>query len=105
MYEIGKKIRHYRIRAGLSQKEFAQQIDQQNSTVSNWERGLTRPNVDLLADICATLRVSPDELIGVRLNPQDMSEHEKEVLSAYRRKTHFQLAVDVLLGLAEDDDV
>lgn len=99
MYEIGTKIKYYRERAGLSQKEFAQQINQKNSTVSNWERGLTRPNVDVLADICAALKVSPDELLDIRLNPEDMDEHEKKVILAYRAKVNLQQAVDILLGV------
>lgn len=102
MYEIGKRIKRYRERAGLSQKELAQQIRQQNSTVSNWERGLTRPNVDILADICTALNVSPDDLLDIRLNPEDMNEHEKRVMLAYRTKHDLQHAVDVLLGVDED---
>lgn len=104
MYEIGKRIKHFRELAKLSQKEFAQQIKQQNSTVSNWERGLTRPNVDVLADICAALNISPDELLDIRLKPEDMTEREKKVILAYRTKHNLQHAVEVLLGVEDDSN-
>lgn len=99
MYEIGKRIKSFRERAGLSQKEFAQLINQQNSTVSNWERGLTRPNVDVIADICAALNVPPDELLDIRLSPEDMNDQERKVVMAYRTKPELQQAVNILLGV------
>lgn len=102
MYEIGKRIKYYRKRAKLSQKEFAQRINQKNSTVSNWERGLTRPNVDVLADICTTLNVSPDVLMDIRLLPEDMNEQERKVIMAYRTKVNLQPAVNILLGIDND---
>lgn len=101
MYEIGSRIKKFRERAGLSQKEFAEQIQQQNSTVSNWERGLTRPNVDVLADICSALNVPPDELLDIRLTPEDMNDRERKVMMAYRTKKDLQQAVDILLGVDE----
>ena len=47
MYQIGKKIRRFREQKGISQKDFAAAIGQSNAKVSNWERGLNRPDVDL----------------------------------------------------------
>ena len=99
MYEIGKRIKFFREKIGLSQKEFSLKIGQKNTTVSNWERGLTRPNADILAEICAVLNVSPSELLDVRLSPEDMSEQERRVIMAYRTKPNLQEAVNILLGV------
>ena len=101
MYEIGKRIKMFRERKGLSQKAFAELISARNTTVSNWEKGYTRPDVDTLAQICGVLDVSADELLDVRLNPEDMDEHEKKVIMAYRTKVNLQPAVDILLGIEE----
>lgn len=105
MYEIGARIKCFRERIGLTQKEFAQKINQQNSTVSNWERGLTRPNVDVLSDICTALDVSPNELLGIHLSLDDMTRHEHKIISAYHAKPEMQPAIDRLLGLEETTQV
>lgn len=100
-YEIGSRIRKYREERGLSQKELSELIGVSNSRVSNWEQGLNRPDADMLADICRALKVSPGELLDVRLPSDELSGHERKVISAYRAKEKLQYAVDVLLGISE----
>ena len=98
-YEIGTRIRKFRERQGLSQKEFAKLIGVSNARVSNWEQGLNRPDVDILASICNVLRVDPNELLDIRLNKDGLSEEEKQIISQYRKKPEMQYAVRVLLGI------
>jgi len=98
-YEIGNRIRKYREIRKLSQKELAQLINVSNSRVSNWEQGINRPDVDILADICMALNVSPSELLDVRLSPDNLNDQERKVIKAYRTKTELQQAVDILLGV------
>ena len=102
-YEIGRRIKKFREAKKLSQKDFAAQIGVSNSRVSNWEQGVNRPDVDLLAAICNVLAVSPSELLDIRLDPDELTAHERKVIMEYRAKTHLQQAVDILLGL--DDTV
>lgn len=103
-YEIGARIKKFREEKGLSQKDFAAQIGVSNSRVSNWEQGVNRPDVDLLAAICHALYVSPSELLDVRLDPDELTAHERKVIMAYREKAHLQQAVDILLGMNDTDD-
>ncbi len=98
-YEIGTRIRKFRERQGLSQKDFAKLIGVSNARVSNWEQGLNRPDVDILASICNVLRVDPNELLDIRLNKDGLSEEEKQIISQYRKKPEVQYAVRVLLGI------
>lgn len=98
-YEIGTRIRKFRERQGLSQKEFAKLIGVSNARVSNWEQGLNRPDVDILASICNVLRVDPNELLDIRLNKDGLSEEKKQIISQYRKKPEVQYAVRVLLGI------
>ena len=98
-YEIGTRIRKFRERQGLSQKEFAKLIGVSNARVSNWEQGLNRPDVDIFASICNVLRVDPNELLDIRLNKDGLSEEEKQIISQYRKKPEVQYAVRVLLGI------
>jgi transcriptional regulator with XRE-family HTH domain len=103
-YRIGARLRRYREARGLSQKEFAERIGVGNGRISNWEQGLNRPDVDILARICEALNVSPSELLDVRLAPDDLSEHERRVVAQYRKKPEFHRAVNILLGLEPNND-
>ena len=101
-YEIGKRIRKYREDRGLSQKELADKIGVSNSRISNWEKGINRPDADILADLCRALNVSPSELLDVRLSVDELNDQERKVIQAYRTKTELQHAVNILLGVEEE---
>lgn len=100
-YEIGSRIRKYREKQGLSQKELAEKLGVSNSRVSNWEQGTNRPDADFLADICSILNVSPSELLNVRLTSDELTEQERKVVEQYRAKPELQHAVHILLGIEE----
>lgn len=91
----------YREMSGLSQKEFAAKIGVSNSRVSNWEGGINRPDVDILSAICKVLSVSPSELLGFPLPPQELSTQERKVIEQYRAKPELQHAVHLILGIDE----
>ena len=101
-YEIGSRIRKYREERGLSQKQFAEKIGVSNSRVSNWEQGINRPDADILANICIALDVSPGLLLGIRVSTDELTEQERRILLAYRRRTELQQAVNILLGVPEE---
>ena len=46
MRDIGKNIRELRLRAGFSQDELAERLFVTRQTVSNYENGRTRPDVE-----------------------------------------------------------
>lgn len=74
-YDIGPRMRKYREALNLSQKDFAKLIDVSNSRVSNWEQGINRPDVDILARICEVLKVSPSELLDIDIpHSEDVAE-------------------------------
>ena len=102
-YGIGARIRKYREQRRLNQKEFAQQIGVSNSRVSNWEQGINRPDADILADICRVLEVSPSELLDVKLSTDELTDHERKVIRAYRMKKDIQHSVNILLGVDEEE--
>ena len=100
-YDIGLRIRNFREARKMTQKQLARLIGVTNSRVSNWEQGLNRPDVDLLADICRALSVSPSELLDFNLLSEELTCKERRVVQAYRDKTHLQGAIDILLGIDE----
>lgn len=60
---LGKFIRAKREEAGLSQKQFAEQLFVTESAVSKWERGVNYPDITMISDICRVLNISENELI------------------------------------------
>ena len=98
-YAIGVKIKKYREARRVSQKELAKRIGVSTARVSNWEAGINRPDVDMLAAICRALEISPSELLDVHLDIDELTEHEKLLIKNYRLKSDLQKAVDILLGI------
>lgn len=103
MYQVGKRIKMFREKKGFSQKDFAAAINQKNAAVSNWERGLTRPDVDTLAKICEILDVSADELLEIPSVSDELNEVERKLIAAYRKQVSLRHAVNILLGIEKND--
>ena len=57
------KIRHYRRKRGLTQTKLAKYLGVSSQTLSNWERGLTEPDIHSLCSLSSILRVSIDSLL------------------------------------------
>ena len=62
---ICERIQHYREIAGIEQKTLADLIGVTSNTVSNWENGRSRPDINLLPSICEALNVSLYDLFSV----------------------------------------
>lgn len=60
---IGEKITHLRIVNNISQEELSSILNVSRQTLSKWENGLTLPPLDKTKELCATFKVSADELI------------------------------------------
>ena len=100
-YEIGNRIKKYREEKGLTQKELSELINVSNSRISNWEQGINRPDADIIADICRALQVSPSELLDIHLSSDELTNKERKIIEAYRKKTQLQLAIDILLDIKD----
>lgn len=57
-------IRELREEAGLTQKQLAEKINNVQRNVSNWEKGISQPDVQTLITIADFFQVSLDELCG-----------------------------------------
>lgn len=55
--DIGRRVKHHRKAAGLSQTELALHIGTQSGEVSRWETGQRRPSPDNIALIADALDV------------------------------------------------
>ncbi len=62
---LSEAIRAARRRAGLSQAELAELLDVRQSSVSQWERGSTRPSTVYLLALTAALKCSLLDFAGL----------------------------------------
>lgn len=63
---FGEKIRQGRKAAGLTQRQLADRLGVSNTSVSNWEKNLSRPDADLIQALCAVLALQPNDFYGAQ---------------------------------------
>ena len=95
---ICERIRYYRRLQGMEQKVFAEKIGAQPNTVSNWEKGRSRPDISLVPMICDALGITLQQIFGLE-TPKDMlTERENNLVSQYRKlNAGDQYTVDTLV--------
>ncbi len=64
MSTLSENIRNMRMMRGYSQKKFAEKLNKSPNAVSNWEKGSTNPDVEILEEICKILDVTPNQIYG-----------------------------------------
>ncbi len=71
---FGDKIREARKAAGLTQRQLAETINVSNTSISNWEKGLSRPDPDTIQNLCWALDVQPNYFFGAesRIYPDNI---------------------------------
>ena len=84
---ICERIRFYRERAGMEQKQLAKLIGVTGNAVTNWENGRGRPDINLLPDICRALNISMYELFDMESPTPRMTAGEQILLEQYRQLT------------------
>lgn len=95
--EIAEQIKAVAKEKGISVRRMLEETKLALNTMNNMKTSI--PKSDNLAKIADYLEVSVDYLLGRTEDRGSLSEHEKEVLAAYRKRTEMQDAVDKLLGV------
>lgn len=62
---FGDKIRKARKAAGMTQRQLADKINVSNTSISNWEKNLSRPDPDTIQHLCWALNVQPNYFFEV----------------------------------------
>lgn len=58
------KLREYRERSGLTQKQFAREIKKAVGTIQSWEAGDSYPNAEAICLMCDFLGTDPNDFLG-----------------------------------------
>lgn len=104
--DIGELIRERRLELNLTLEDVGNAVGVSKSTVKKWEDGfISNMRRDKIASLAKVLRINPVSLINGELvlknqnNDFFLSEHEKQLVIAYRQHPDMQNAVDTLLNV------
>lgn len=69
MYDLGLKLKKLREEKNLTQKQVAERIHMDTSTISSYESGTIVPSIEALLALARLYNVSTDYLLGVDNRP------------------------------------
>ena len=58
------RLREYRERSGLTQKQFAREIKKSVGTIQSWESGDSYPNAEAICLMCDFFGTDPNDFLG-----------------------------------------
>ena len=78
---LAENIKNFRLMTGLSQKELGDKLHKSPNVISNWEKGINSPDVDIVADLCDIFKCTPNQIFGWDSCPElDNFLNEKQEL-------------------------
>lgn len=103
--EIGKTLRMLRKRAGMRPDDVGALVGLSGKAIQNYEAGTRSPDAELFLHLCDIYKVTDvmAEFYG-RTSSVSLSQHEIELVMAYRKAPSRQDSVDCLLGIDEKAD-
>ena len=86
---FGERLARLREDKGWLQRDLAFRVCVKANTISNWEKGISRPNLDQLCLLCQALSVTSDTLLGLDKTGMERTLNLKEqrILTAIRNAT------------------
>ena len=75
---FGERLQLLRRRSGLTQEQFAEQLQVSRQAVSKWERGVSYPDITMISGLCRVLGISEHELCTAS---EDNQQREAEFMA------------------------
>ena len=72
--EIGKKIKKYREKNNMTQRDIAEILDVEPGTISKYENDMIEPNIESLKRLAETFNITIDELLNDEEDKFDISK-------------------------------
>lgn len=83
---FAQQLKVRRSKAALTQQELADKLHVSRKTISSWETGRNRPDIDTLKQLAAIFQISLDDLLGnngvvkVPVKPKAIGQHRSSVM-------------------------
>lgn len=78
---FGENLKTLRKQKGFSQEELATRLQVVRQTISKWEKNLSVPDADTLIRLAEILEVSVSELLGTKIESENVASDVAEQLS------------------------
>lgn len=82
--KYGNVIRMYRKASGLELKDIGAKMGIHPNSISNWERGTARPDIDFIPGLCEVLHMPIEALFGMELPESELTAKEKDLIEKFR---------------------
>lgn len=83
MFLLGEKIRIARQQKQLTQKQLGEALGVSHAVISNWEKEINRPDVDMLEELCKLLDINPNDLFNMNTINNNLSDSEQQLINEY----------------------
>lgn len=84
---VGNIIKNARLKKGLTQRQLGEMIGKSNNVLTNWEKGVNSPDVDMIEQLCSILDIQVNEMFpGEEKNNSigELSTDEQNLINLWR---------------------
>ena len=102
---FGERLAKLRESKGWLQRDLAFRMNVKANTISNWEKGISRPNLVQICQLCQALVVTSDHLLGLDRTAmeQTLNLREQSLIRCYRNSSEaMRKAIDSMLSQIDD---
>ena len=93
-WEVGKKIKKYRVRAKMTQTDLAKELGMSKSIISAYEKGTRNPSFDVLSDMANIFNIpeinllidEDDENFKITVDITDLTNHQQYLIESLVRQ-------------------
>ena len=101
---FGERLAMLRESKGWLQRDLAFRMSVKANTISNWEKGISRPNLDQVCQLCQVLAVTSDHLLGLDKTAMEHTLNLKEqALLRYYRNSGEEMRKAIFAMLSQID--
>ena len=102
---FGERLAKLRESKGWLQRDLAFRMNVKANPISNWEKGISRPNLVQICQLCQALVVTSDYLLGLDRTAmeQTLNLREQSLIRCYRNSNEaMRKAIDSMLSQIDD---
>lgn len=100
MNELGARLQALRRQAHLSQQELAERLHVSRQSISKWELGTAKPDLDNMIRLSELFGVSLDELVlGKTQNRQEIPQNSAQPVENAKTKRRKRMRLCLLAGV------
>lgn len=102
---IGTKIKEYRTKLGLTQKDLAEKLCVTYQAVSRWENDEVEPSIETIKEMAKLFSCTTDELMGFENNNQIKEEKPEDKTTIIKEKVVLGICEKCSKPIFEPDDL